>query len=628
MPWPDPDLRELVRAALAELGVVRLVLAIHGASFPVDPDEDPGAGSPGSRAGARLLELAHRLGFTAIQLGPSGETSRDNPSPYDGTVFSRAHASIPIQAFAAGGELAGLADVAELARHVGDGGARGDHRRAHDVTHALVAAAWSAYARGARPDLASPLARFRTTHAGWLARDALYVTLAAAYGDARPETWAARGADPIDATLWHDDAPDRVDRRAELARRHARACDAYAFGQFLAHVAHDRVRATARGLGLALYADLQVGFAPGDAWGHAAAFLPGYAMGAPPSRTNPAGQAWNYPVLDPARSGPGGAARALVRARADKAFAEYDAVRIDHPHGLVCPWVYRADTPDPEGAVRAGARLRESPDLPDHPELAPFAIVGPDQLDRSVPRHADRWVRAVTPAQVERYAVLFDEIVGAAEHHGRSAADLTCEVLSTLPVPLARVLTRHRLGRWRVLHKADLDDPDDVYRPERAARADWVMLGNHDTAPIYGLIAGWDDDRRGRWARHLGDRLALAPASAAALVSDPGALAAAMFAELLASPAENVLVFFADLFGCTERFNVPGTVSSANWSLRLTADFAANYRDRLAHAAALNLPLALALALRARGAAPALTARLAALAAGAGTPLPAGAGAG
>ena len=61
-------------------------------------------------------------------------------------------------------------------------------------------------------------------------------------------------------------------------------------------------------------------------------------MGAPPSRTNPEGQPWNYPVLDPDQYAT--RVRELVTLRADKSFDEYDSLRIDHPHGLICPWVY------------------------------------------------------------------------------------------------------------------------------------------------------------------------------------------------------------------------------------------------------------------------------------------------
>jgi 4-alpha-glucanotransferase len=203
--------------------------------------------------------------------------------------------------------------------------------------------------------------------------------------------------------------------------------------------------------------------------------------------------------------------------------------------------------------------------------------------------------------------VLFDAIVESAVRHGRSREDLSCEVLSTMPLPLSRVLARHGLGRWRVTQKANLDDPTDVYRSENAAREDWVMVGNHDTAPIFALIRGWSPATRERWARHLAQRLSLREP---ARLADAGFLASAMIAELFVSRAENVSIFVADLFGYEERFNAPGTVSDENWSLRLPHDFERLHAERLDHHAAIDLPLALSLALDARGSQSGLADRL------------------
>ena len=571
-----------------------MLLAIHDASFPADADEDTGRGSPATRAAARLFGHVRALGFTGIQLGPQGQTSRDNPSPYDGTIFSRHLGNIALGSLRPGGAFERLVGDAELARAVlAAPGGPAQHRRAHDAHHRLVEAAYAALP--ARPDLRDRLREFRAAHAAWLDRDGLHAALCAEHGGAGFRDWPA-----ADRDLWLTDDEARRDRRAARAGHHAAAIDRYAFGQLLVHDEHLRVRAEAARQQLALYGDLQVGYADADAWAHAAAFLSGYRMGAPPSRTNQDGQPWGYPVLDPDQySGPdqsAGRARDLVRARADKAFAEYDSLRIDHPHGLVCPWVYTADTADPQRAVAEGARLFESPDLPDHPALARFAIVRPDQLDPGQPRYGDDWVQVLDAAQVERYAVMFDAIAAAARRHGRDPADLSCEVLSTMPAPLEAVLARYQLGRWRVTQKARLDDPTDVYRTENVEPRDWVMLGNHDTMPIFALIRGWPAATREAWARHLAARLALRrPERLAA----PGVLAAAMLAELFISRAENVSIFFADLFGFEDRFNVPGLVDAANWSLRLPPDFAELHRERLARGAALDIALALELALAA-----------------------------
>jgi len=496
-----------LRADLDRLGIRRLVLAIHDVSFPSDPDEDLGRGAPTTRASERLFAHARALGFTGIQLGPQGQTSRGNPSPYDGTQLSRHLGTIAVRSLRPGGAFEGLVEPRALDAALWRSGGRASHAHAYDAIHALVAAAYDGLAR--RPDLRERAGAFRRASASWLDHDA------ACSGD-----------------------PER-----------------YAFGQFLAHDEHARLRARCP---LELWGDLQIGYSECDARRAADALLAGWAMGAPPSRTNPAGQPWGYPVLDPDRFAQAG--RALVALRAGKMFGEYDGVRIDHPHGLVCPWVYAGD-------VQHGSRLLESPDVP---ELARFAIAREDQLDRTRPRYADDWVRELDDAQVERYAVLFDELVAAARRHGRDPDALSCEVLSTMPLPLARVLARHGLGRWRVTQKANLDDPDDVYRVEHAAPADWVMLGNHDTAPIAAVIRGWTPARREQWARRLAERLHLAEP---ARLADERFLATAMLAELFASRAENVSIFWADLFGVDERFNVPGVISDDNWGLRLPPDF-------------------------------------------------------
>jgi len=270
-----------------------------------------------------------------------------------------------------------------------------------------------------------------------------------------------------------------------------------------------------------------------------------------------------------------------------------DGIRIDHPHGLVCPWVY-------DGDVRAGARLFESPD---RPVLDRFAFVRRDQLnpDPHTTRWADDWVTHLEPDQVRSYGVLLDAVVAAA----RGTENVVCEVLSTLPTPLACVLQAHGLGRFRVTQKAVLSDPSDVYRSENARPEDWAMVGTHDTPPIWQVADEWRrTGARGERAEYLASRLAPRPeeqtALARALAADVGLLVNAQLADLFACPARNVMVFFPDLFGLRETYNVPGTVGATNWSLRVPPAYADDYRERLRGNRALNLPLALAMALRAR----------------------------
>jgi len=65
-----PEQRALVASELKCLGIERLVLGVHDASFPGLDGEDIGRGSPYSFGGRAFLRFAAELGFTCVQFGP------------------------------------------------------------------------------------------------------------------------------------------------------------------------------------------------------------------------------------------------------------------------------------------------------------------------------------------------------------------------------------------------------------------------------------------------------------------------------------------------------------------------------------------------------------------------------
>ena len=81
-------------------------------------------------------------------------------------------------------------------------------------------------------------------------------------------------------------------------------------------------------------------------------------------------------------------------------------------------------------------------------------------IDHAELHYADGRVKDLDEEQVRRYSILVDEIVTQQAVAGRAKA-IACEVLSTLPYPVGRVMERHDLGRFRVTQKIDLEDPAD-----------------------------------------------------------------------------------------------------------------------------------------------------------------------
>jgi 4-alpha-glucanotransferase len=587
------------------LGVERFVLGIHASMFPAAGDWDTGFGAPLSPAGDRVLAFAAGLGFNALQLGPSGSVSLANLSPYDGTLFARNPWNLGLEALRDPefGSLLEGADPGMLPE-------RGPHeshavspvRAAKGIARALDAAyARFVALRRARPDhpFVGGFDAFRLEASGWLELNACYEVLASRVGD-----------DPgrFDPTLrryieWGDDgARRRSALRATLGEDFERA----ELTQYLAHAEHARFRVRAHRRGLGLWGDMQVGTSQRDRLLHAGAFAERWLLGAPPSRTNPDGQPWGYPLLDPAQwADPESPARRLFAMRVRKLLAEHDGIRIDHPHGLVCPWVYAAFDPEPFSAVRRGARARESPDMSD-PDLRAWAIPRPADLNpRAANRYADDWVRSIDGEQETRFAVLLDALMELSRESGADGQAIAAEVLSTLPYPLERAFRRHRLGCFRVTQKADVDDLRDVYRTDRAEPNDWVMLGTHDTPPVFALVENWlADGGAARRAAYLAERLVADPsersAARARLAASPSLLLTASLADLFISGARHVYIFAGDLLGEKVPFNRAGIVHGDNWKLRLSPDFEDVHARRVREGRALDIAAAARLALTRR----------------------------
>ena len=616
------NLPALLNRALRLLGIRSFLIGIHDAAFPSLAAEDLGRGSPYTDGAAAFLQFAADLGFTGVQLGPQGITTPANASPYDGTLFSRNPLSLaPLALTRAECCLLDREAVARLVGQRPGDSLRVDDRFVRWAQGNIADQVCRRYRQGlltpsrsACTALDTAYRMYRQKNRQWLDRDALYQVLRQQYGGRTWQDWGHNEQALLDKRLF---APEQGREKQHglrletLNRHYAQDIDNYCFIQFLLAEQHRQLRNHCRRLGLKLFGDYQVGMSGRDAWYAQSFLLPDYVMGAPPSRTNPQGQPWNYPVLDPrhyfatgdnGRPEPGAALR-FVQQRLEKMAEEFDGLRLDHPHGLICPWVYKKDQKDPFHAVQHGARLFASPLLSDHPALAALTIVRPEQLNDGVRRYSDDWVTDLEPAQLNQYGQLFAVIMDTLNRR-RGSGQIACEILSTQPYPVKRVLEIYGLGRFRVTQKADLTNVDDVYRGENAQPEDWLMLGNHDTASVWQIAEQWTADGSARrQAAYLAMRLAIPKAEQKEwihhLAGNPTALVQAKFAELFVGPAQNIMVFFVDLLGGKDTYNRPGIVSRDNWSLRIPEDYEKRYRENIAANRALNIPAALAMALRA-----------------------------
>ncbi len=613
MATASPERTAAVREALHVLGVRRLMLGIHDSAFPPGA-ADCGYGSPHA-SGDGLFSFAASLGFDAVQLGPAGQVADANASPYDSCAFSRnvLHLDLAALVDPSLGPLLTESELADAVAGESAAGERADAARARRIVRRALGFATVRFATMRRDQPAHPsvlaFERFRAEAGEWLETEALFEGLCERLGHDDPDRF-----DPAIRALFANSA-EAADNRVRVASSLGAPFDRALLAQWLLDAQRQEVRRAAHRRGVALYGDLQIGWSVRDRFLRPWIFAQGWSLGAPPSRTNPDGQPWGYPVLDPDQlDDPCSPARRTFALLVERMFRSCDGIRVDHPHGLVCPWIYSTDDPDPLRAVQGGTRAFESPDK-DDPALRRWAIARREDLDATVPRHADGWVRTLDDAQAARYGRLVRVLYEASQAHGRDARALGLEVLSTCPFPLRAVLRRHGLGRFIVTQKADPGNPHDVYRSELARPEDWVMLGTHDTPPIFALAADWHagpaaEARAACLAPLLEPVVERRADRVRAWTSSPGALVQAELASLFACEAEHVCVYFTDLFGETEPFNRAGIVHPRNWTLRLRADYARVYEERRERGEALDIPHALALALHARGARTDLQARL------------------
>jgi 4-alpha-glucanotransferase len=464
---------------------------------------------------APLARWMQGAGLRVLQLLPLNEMAEGQSSPYSALsamaldpIFIAVEEIADFQALGAGaldGAMRGLRDHARAGRAV-------DYRAVRALKDRALRAAFRGfleYEWTAATARAASLKQFIAREAWWLDGYALF----------RSALHAAGGRS------WHE-WPDGIrDARAgDLDRMRRELGLDILFRQYLQWIAHTQwidARAAARAAGVVVYGDFPFGVASdsADVWAHQDLFSFDGTVGAPPDAFSDEGQNWALPIYRWDAIGSDGYAWFAARAR--RAGDLFDGFRVDHVVGLFRTWTFDRD----------GKPWRFVPDAE------------PDQIAQGV---------AVLRALGGRADVIAEDL--------GTIPDFVRAALADLGIPGYKVLRWER--RWTT-------DGQPFIDPATYPALSLATSGTHDTD----TLAAW-------WVTlNAAERAALlqvVPPSAdpTAATTDPlgpftPALRDALLAALYASGSRLLTLPVQDVFGWTDRINVPGLIDDRNWTWKL-----------------------------------------------------------
>lgn len=578
------EFKKTIETALKALNKKNLAMIIHGASFPSKKTQDIGFGTYNSEGARDFIKFIDNMGFNTIQLGPDGKTKPIDASPYIGTMFSNNPLFIDLYRLTTD-EFDKILSTETFNKIVDENPAENHHTAYEYVYNAHNTALREAF-KNWQPD--NDFKKFVEDNAIWLEKDAIYEALSIKHGN---DYWP----------VWNDENDKNGCSDFSLVKQaFAKEIEFYQFVQYISYKQKQHTSNFLKKNRIKTIADCQVAFSDRDYWANRCHFLPGYFLGCPPDVFSEDGQAWGFPVIDPDKlfnpdGTPAGGGQVL-KARFEKMFEENPGgVRIDHIIGLIDPFVYKREClPKPE---QGASRLYSSPE---HDELKKYAIPHEENLNPEVGPENEKRVIGLSDEQVRQYSAILEKIViRAAREKGIGREAIICEDLGTITNPVVQVMKYLGLSGLRVTEFVDPGDENHPYRVKNTEPRHWVMAGSHDNAPV----SCWADElcRNNEIESHAATLAGDLGLDRQELVENRHKFITAKFAELFASPAENIQVFFPDFFGMRERYNMPGTSGSRNWSLRVPNNFECFYYKQLEKKEALNLPEALVIALKARG---------------------------
>ena len=528
-------------------GILTPVSALRG-------EEDLGVGDT-----AALVEFAGwaaKKGFGLIQILPVNETGSDH-SPYniisslayDPSTITTTPKWLPELTRETYDEITGRHDVGALR----EGGAK--YAAVKALKHELLNAAFRVFrSRKADPVRRRTYAKFERDEADWLESYALFRALAEWNGTEVTTAWPDGHKNPSAAHEWAATLPSPPKKQFEDLVRF------YSYVQWVAKMQWKTVRAAFDKLGIALMGDIPVGVSiySADVWCSPQIFDLARSSGAPPEKifksdpfTEKWGQNWGFPLYNwEAMSHDN---FAWWRRRLGAACEVFHFLRVDHALGFFrifsFPWrpeendIFTNLTPE-EAAARTGGRL---PGFVEH--------------DDSTAENRER-----NRFQGEMLFRVFLEETGPQRLIAEDLGEVAPYVRPTLA---ALEVPGFKIPQWE-------RKPDGEMIPGSEYQAlSLATFATHDHPPIRQM---WNDlladcpDPAKREAAELAMRELLKFCGREDIpVPQPynQQVREALIGGLFSCNSWMAVHQVTDIFGLTDRFNIPGAVGDANWTTRI-----------------------------------------------------------
>jgi 4-alpha-glucanotransferase len=434
--------------------------------------------------------------------------------------------------------------------------------------------------------LAKEFHQFKKENTFWLLPYGMYQTMYRQYGNTEalsPNShWREKDRNMFDVPPPELSAEEVAKRFYTPAQKKERIAELMrdplfqesAFVQFLIHKQHKEFRHFMNEVptdpkngerGMRLIGDLQVGPSPLDTWANRHIYLKGLFMGV-------GGQKWDFPIPRPDLvynpDGTLGPAGRYYHELSRKFMDDFNAVRVDHPRGLIDALTY------PEGEFpRDNVNINPLNSSPFHPQLGRFS---------QIPTRHTQALQIMTDAA--REAGLDPQKDILTEYFG-DGSDIEGTTLGQFG------LRGMRTSYWH-----NPDNAGDGSAPKNFPTNVIGQFGNHDNSRLFEWAKA-PKQSRDPFARNLAWRLKPHANDGERrqfeeqMRFNSGTLAQATAADIVASPARHVQFFLGDIIGWEDPFNVPGNpgnTEQTNWRQQMTPEWKEHYYQRVADQKALN----------------------------------------